>query len=173
MRIELTEEQKGILTVQQMDLASSLFNYGICIFLQGKNTHNLKEFCEQIFCDIPLFRGYIERESIVVGEQTDNKNRYNIIKNVDVEDYIVSDLRKSFEIEKQLCHLTVIISSNETIYVYFKIHHLIFDGYSIPILEKVVKSIWNGQQNEPISLPNKEKKFKQNVGNIGIRKWLI
>lgn len=160
MRIELTEEQKGILTVQQMDLASSLFNYGICIFLQGKNTHNLKEFCEQIFCDIPLFRGYIEREAIVVGEQTDNKNRYNIIKNVDVEDYIVSDLRKSFEIEKQLCHLTVIISSNETIYVYFKIHHLIFDGYSIPILEKVVKSIWNGRQNEPISLPNKEKKVQ-------------
>lgn len=142
-----------------MDLESPLFNYGICVFFQGKNTQDLRVFCEQVFYNIPLFQGYIESGTVVIREQADNENRYSIIDNVDVESYIVADLRKSFEIEKQLCHITVMTSSNG-IYVYFKIHHLIFDGYSIPVLEKVVKSIWDGQQIEPIPLPNKEKKIQ-------------
>ena len=160
MRIELTEEQKGILTVQRMNLASPLFNYGICVILEGGKTQDLKSFCEKIFCSIPLFQGHIERENIVVGEQTDNKNRYDIIENVDVESYIDADLRKAFDIERQLCHITVIISANGAVYIYFKIHHLIFDGYSIPILEKVVKDIWSGQQIEPISLAKSEKRVQ-------------
>lgn len=169
MRIELTEEQKGILTVQQMNLASPLFNYGICIFFQGRNMEDLRGFCEQVFYNIPLFQGYIESGILVIREQADNENRYSIISNIDVESYIVADLRKSFEIEKQLCHITVMTSLNG-IYVYFKIHHLIFDGYSIPVLEKVVKSIWDGQQIESIPLPNKEKKFQTECSEYWYKK---
>lgn len=170
MNIELTDEQKGILTVQQMDLSSPLFNYGICMLLQRKSARNMKSFCEKVFSNIPIFQGYIEKDTLVVTEQADNKNRYSIIKNVDVDSFVSRDLRKAFDIEKQLCHLTVIISSDETIYVYFKIHHLIFDGYSIPILEKTVKSIWDEEQIEPVPIINSKKRVQTKCNEYWKRK---
>ncbi|MBQ2886955.1 MAG: amino acid adenylation domain-containing protein [Alphaproteobacteria bacterium] len=153
MYIKLTEEQRGILNVQQMDFSSPLFNYGICICLgEKKATSCLKSFCESVYRKIPLLRGRISKNELVIDENELSQEKYSVVEVTDIESYISADLKEVFNIEKHLSHLTMMVSKNNMLYVYVKVHHLIFDGYSIPILEKTLNDIWNEKYVEEIPL---------------------
>jgi amino acid adenylation domain-containing protein len=137
----LSSTQKGLWYIQESSPDSTSFNVPLCFELKNViNQEILTQAINQILLDFPSLRvNFVqeqESESLVQYLRTQPEKIYisnlEVPDNQDKIDFLFSLLRIPFNLENELLLRTYIISDfkNNKSYLYFIIHHIVFDGLS-------------------------------------------
>ncbi|WP_125152628.1 non-ribosomal peptide synthetase [Clostridium rectalis] len=161
VQVEMSPAQKRIYMSTELDNSGVIYNIPILIELDGEI--NLEKLQEAI--DTMCRRHEIFRTNFVVS----NKDFIQVVKKevkvplmeltVDCENFLINvlDLRKPFNLESEpliRVYLLTVINGNK--YVFFDIHHSIFDGGSVSIFLKELSTLYNHSEIKPLKYQYKD-----------------
>lgn len=146
---DLSFGQRRIWVLQQMNPNSPVFNISSTVYLDGKvNERMVRQVMEQLVRRHGSFRTYFK----TVGEEVVQIVADDIRVNLDVTDLserdeeereslvltaLKSDMRRVFKLGTlPLYRAKLFILSDTRSVFHFKIHHIIFDGWSLEILQR-------------------------------------
>jgi amino acid adenylation domain-containing protein len=136
----LSETQKGLWFIQESDTTSTGFNVPICFRIkQELNASALQNSIDQILLEHPILSVNTHREpnteSIV--QYFNGEKRKVIVQEKEISpgeeelQFLYSLLRSPFDLSKEnLVRTYLIRKEGKTAYLYFVVHHIVFDGLS-------------------------------------------
>lgn len=138
--ITLSKEQKGIITTQLMNLENPLFNYGIAFKVYPIT--NIKKFANDLLNVIPLLSSKVDKDVVNITGDICIKYTDELLDSSKIQKYINDEMNEAINInDSSLCKIVYYKSENKHDILFFKIHHIIFDGLSVQLLINTVYSL--------------------------------
>lgn len=148
----LSEGQKGLWAIQNSSIEPSAYNVPLCFRVAGLDLHCFTKACHFITKQYPIFNALFTMDGVVPYQVESNSKSLSLtiedvssLSDTDLIAHIHNWVQVPFDFKKDPLFRVSIFetSSNESI-VLITIHHIIFDGGSVPILLQMLFEVYEG-----------------------------
>lgn len=151
-KIILSNEQIGIYNTQLMFLDDPMFNYGIAIAIPP--IPDFASFVQSIMDTIPILTAKICNSDSMYISHTLASELLNVNSTEIIEELIKKEMNTAFCIdEESLCKILYYKVSSHTGTLFIKVHHIIFDGMSVPLLVNTIFQLLAGEAIQKFEIP--------------------
>ena len=176
---EMSSAQKRLYALDQIQGANTTYNVPMLLEVNGElNIEKLKEAMQQVCNKHEILRTYFTSQDGKFLQITEPKLKVDIkiekLNKSNIYDVLEEHITP-FDLSKlPLFRILVINVSEGKNYVIFDIHHIIFDGESIPIFLQDLSKFYNGDNVEECNFQYKDYSNWQNQKNLDLQKeyWL-
>ncbi|MCR4944271.1 MAG: hypothetical protein K5986_07435, partial [Clostridium sp.] len=170
IKMELSEGQKGLLAVYNMDNSDTSYNTpGAILLSKDIDIEVLKKSLQYLVDFHPMLRANIkntesEQYQVISAENRLKVEEFNVegLSEDDVDELIWRNIKEPFDLENGSLIKTVIfhIKGGEKI-LFLNFHHIVFDGMSSEIFISDLKKTYYGLKNDgKVNLVSSKKTYK-------------
>jgi len=158
----LSEGQKGLWALQQIEPSMYAYNVPICFKCKQLDIDTFKKSYKYLLMQYPILTSCIEKENENPVFKYTNKDQFDIEiidvtgsleSDSSVEDYLWSKIKSPFEFQGGKLIKAYSITFRDDIYLLFVVHHIILDGSSTTIIFNCLFNTYHSLiNNQPISI---------------------